>query len=57
MFQIDCVSYGAWMGTNSLPRFDDKVPHYTTTFKPLASVKYHFCHSLPVVNIQKFTRK
>jgi hypothetical protein len=42
-----------------LPPFGDNAPHYTTpniTSKSLASVKYHLCHSLLVVNIQKFTR-
>jgi hypothetical protein len=59
VFQNDCGIVGCF-GKNSLPPFEDKVPHYTTpniTSKPLASVTYHFCHPLSVVNVQKFTRK
>jgi hypothetical protein len=60
VFQNDCDIVGCRIGKNSLPPFHHKVPYYATpniTSKPLASVKYHFCHSLLVVNIQKFTRK
>jgi hypothetical protein len=58
--KIIVVSEGAWIKKIVCHLSMITIPHCTTphmTFKQLTSVKYDFCYSLPVVNIQKFGRK